>query len=461
MSAQMRIVEDFSNQTKKGNRGSSSAIKPEMKVVPIVNEKSAKLSDKWVLWSHHINDNNWDITSYSKICELVREDDFLWLVKNFPALDDHILYLMRKDIVPIWEDPRNRNGGCFSYKISKKYYREIWTDTCKALIFDYLINQIEYADTITGISINPRTNTLKIWNNNRQHNEQSYVNPCVKGVDFKGCMYKPHQIDDSRRVETGFRGSGETVDSQKSDEQKVAIMLQRIVALMSKLVKTNLGEFTIKLQKMEELFGEEYILKAFEKYKFINPQNENEYMYIKLKLQLIYGLKCKRAIYKMIFDRMITEYNKIITEFAPDEDLTPKNISELEEENASEEEIERNIYITERRNEIKCISVALYYYIRISLLGETPDFWTDLINKSLSREKLVNPYLVFDGIMRLIIVIKSKLTPKIIDNLKEYKEEIGNSCPRKIRFAIDDICVFLLEGKKTHGYTELYEVYTE
>ena len=29
-----------------------------------------------------------------------------------------MLFLMRDGIQPIWEDEKNRNGGCFSYKIN-------------------------------------------------------------------------------------------------------------------------------------------------------------------------------------------------------------------------------------------------------------------------------------------------------------------------------------------------------
>jgi hypothetical protein len=460
MSGLMRVIEDFASYSKKGVKPATPQQIQIKAPAPVANAKSVKLSDNWVLWSHHINDTNWDITSYSQICELSCEDDFFWLTKNLPALDDHILYLMRKGIVPIWEDPKNRNGGCFSYKISKKFYREIWNDTCKALMFDYLINDIEISDTVTGISINPRTNTLKIWNGNKTHNQQSYINPCVKGVDFKGCMYKPHQIDETRRVESGFRGSNETGDVTKSTDQKVGIILQRITALMSKLVKTNLLEFSAKLKKMEEMFGEEFVKTAFERYQFINSQNDNEYMYIKLKLRMIYSLNCKYTIYKMMFDKMISRYYEIMKTFKVDEDLTPKNIADMEEAHMSEEDINRNVFTTSLRNELKCICVAMYYYIHIGLLENKSDFWTDIINNTFS-ETLYNPYLIFDGIMRLIIMIRSKLPENITDLLKEYKSKLGTTMPRKIRFAIDDVCQFISDGKKSPSVIELHEVYED
>lgn len=467
MSGQVRVVENFSNQSRKGNVVANVNPSPVVMKTP-VDSKSVMLSDTWVLWSHRINDDNWNLSSYSKLCEIAREDAVEWLTKNFPASEEHIFYLMRKGIVPIWEDPKNRNGGCFSYKISRRFYKEIWSDSCKALIFDYLINDIVFSETITGISINPRTNTLKIWNSNKSHNQQNYIHPCIKGVDFKSCMYKPHQIDESRKVETGFRGSNETVDSSNSEEQKITIMLQRITALMSKLVKSNLNEFTLKLKKMEELFGENDIIKAFDRYEFINSQNDNEYLYIKLKLRLIYGLKCRNKIYRMVFEKIINRYYEIMNQFKTDDDLTPKNISELEQENASEEEIDRNIYVTSLRNEVKCICVAFYYYCHINLLEDGKDFWTPIIDKTLGKynefsDELTsyNPYLVFDGILRLIIMIKPKLTPAVLDKLQQYKTDVGNVASRKIRFTIDDVCKYLNDGVKSPAIIELHEVFTD
>ena len=31
-----------------------------------------------------------------------------------------VCYFLRTGIKPTWEDPRNRDGGCFSYKVSNK-----------------------------------------------------------------------------------------------------------------------------------------------------------------------------------------------------------------------------------------------------------------------------------------------------------------------------------------------------
>ena len=37
-----------------------------------------------------------------------------------------MLFVKREGINPTWEDKRNRDGGCFSYKVSNKFVYDIW-----------------------------------------------------------------------------------------------------------------------------------------------------------------------------------------------------------------------------------------------------------------------------------------------------------------------------------------------
>ena len=39
-----------------------------------------------------------------------------------------MLFLMKDGIAPTWEDPKNKNGGYFSYKVSNKNVKETWRD---------------------------------------------------------------------------------------------------------------------------------------------------------------------------------------------------------------------------------------------------------------------------------------------------------------------------------------------
>ena len=80
------------------------------------------LSDKWVLWAHLPHDTDWSLNSYRNIMEISSVEEMISLYKILPEkmVKNCMLFLMREGISPTWEDPKNRHGGCFSYKISNK-----------------------------------------------------------------------------------------------------------------------------------------------------------------------------------------------------------------------------------------------------------------------------------------------------------------------------------------------------
>ena len=95
------------------------AIMEEMETQP------HKLFDKWVLWAHLPHDTDWSLDSYKNIMEVSNAEEILNLYNQVPDIlvKNCMLFLMRKDIKPTWEDKKNRDGGCFSYK---KRRSETW-----------------------------------------------------------------------------------------------------------------------------------------------------------------------------------------------------------------------------------------------------------------------------------------------------------------------------------------------
>ena len=96
-----------------------------------VNNASAThlLNDKWILYHHFPTEKNWTLSGYSIICENVDSVEKVISLNN--ALSDNIikysmLFFMRNDITPLWEDPANKSGGCFSYKVVNKYVVQVW-----------------------------------------------------------------------------------------------------------------------------------------------------------------------------------------------------------------------------------------------------------------------------------------------------------------------------------------------
>lgn len=130
------------------------------------NDKVNCLKDKWTLWFHLSNHTDWSISSYKKIYTFDTLESCIRLVENLNniIIEKAMLFLMKDNIKPIWEDPLNRKGGSISYKISIELVSEVW----KKLIY-YLVGNTLTDDyllkNINGISVSPKKNfcIIKIW----------------------------------------------------------------------------------------------------------------------------------------------------------------------------------------------------------------------------------------------------------------------------------------------------------
>ena len=93
-----------------------------------------KLNDKWVAW-YHYDINVWTVDSFRKLVKLETVEDFWYFVDALKTLNNILIehvYFIRDGIMPMWEDKRNRNGGCWSLKIDIK---DCYTIFVKILMF--------------------------------------------------------------------------------------------------------------------------------------------------------------------------------------------------------------------------------------------------------------------------------------------------------------------------------------
>ncbi|KAF3930568.1 hypothetical protein ABW19_dt0203506 [Dactylella cylindrospora] len=83
------------------------------------------------------------------------------------ALRDSLL-LFKKNVKPIWEDPRNNKGGAWTFRISKTNNNssEFWKEILMMAIGEVLQEVVEKGDDICGVSISVRFNShlILIWN---------------------------------------------------------------------------------------------------------------------------------------------------------------------------------------------------------------------------------------------------------------------------------------------------------
>lgn len=158
-------------------------------------ESFHKLSDKWTLWAHLPHNTDWSLKSYIPIYTFNTIEETIAVTESLPAplVENCMLFMMRQGITPMWEDPKNRNGGCFSYKVVNKIVPKAWTDLTYRIVGGSISNSSTFVKSVTGITISPKKNfcIIKIWMNNCEHQNPALVSP-VKGLQTQGCLFKKH-----------------------------------------------------------------------------------------------------------------------------------------------------------------------------------------------------------------------------------------------------------------------------
>ena len=151
------------------------------------------LPSSWVIWFHNPVDTNWDSSSYMKLHEIDTVESFweVYLRLEPTMIQEGMFFLMKKGIEPLWENEDNINGGCWSYKISKKEAHKSWEELSKILCCEKIVNKSE---KINGISISPKKMfcILKIWNNDSNYNDKRFLNP-IYNLKKDQCIYKAHK----------------------------------------------------------------------------------------------------------------------------------------------------------------------------------------------------------------------------------------------------------------------------
>lgn len=159
-------------------------------------EEFHKISDKWTLWAHLPHDIDWSFKSYKKIYTVETVEETIALMETLPDIlvKNCMLFLMRDGINPMWEDSKNRNGGCFSYKVPNKSVYDVWKELSYVVVGDTISSKVSFVSSVNGITISPKKNfcIIKIWMSNCLNQNPGVVTNDVKGITSQGCIFKKH-----------------------------------------------------------------------------------------------------------------------------------------------------------------------------------------------------------------------------------------------------------------------------
>ena len=158
-------------------------------------EEYNKLSDKWTLWAHLPHDTDWSIKSYKQIFTVSNVEETIAITETLPPIlvQNCMLFWMREGIKPTWEDPKNRNGGCFSYKVINKQVVDVWKTLMYALCGETLCINPKYRHLLNGITISPKKNfcIIKIWLADCSVQDPEIIIN-VPNLTKQGCLFKKH-----------------------------------------------------------------------------------------------------------------------------------------------------------------------------------------------------------------------------------------------------------------------------
>lgn len=152
-----------------------------------------KLKHSWTIYAHLPNIVDWSLASYKKIMTIHYVEDLLELYRHLSTniIQSCMLFIMKDDIGPLWEDKQNINGGSFSYKLSNKMVESIWKELSFLLIGETLIKN--NPEQVNGITISPKKHfcIIKIW-----LKSCNYIDPKIvtypKNLSHNGCIFKKH-----------------------------------------------------------------------------------------------------------------------------------------------------------------------------------------------------------------------------------------------------------------------------
>ena len=154
-----------------------------------------KVKNKWKFYLHYCDEKNWDIDSYINVCEINNMKEAV-LLSDYMCIDmlkRAMLFVMKDNIKPLWEDENNINGGCFSYKVPHKNLMKVWRLIYFSLILENLSTNKTVNSSINGISLSPKKNfcIIKIWLSNCNTMDSDVINK-LESLPFEGCLFRKH-----------------------------------------------------------------------------------------------------------------------------------------------------------------------------------------------------------------------------------------------------------------------------
>lgn len=139
------------------------------------------LKSHWTVWAHEAVSPDWTRQSYLKIYTIRNVSEFWIFFNSLPKLniEKYQYYVMRDNILPMWEEPENRNGGTLSIICDKEKIIDLFEQLGTLIVHESFC---ENMNDINGVcmSVKQTIGLAKIWNKDSQANIINDIPPYIK-----------------------------------------------------------------------------------------------------------------------------------------------------------------------------------------------------------------------------------------------------------------------------------------
>ena len=171
-------------------------------IVETNNKKKLENKYNWNFYIHYSDNKNWDLDSYIDLITIKSIEQAILFEEQLSCkvLQKCMIFIMKDVISPTWEDPKNKNGGCFSYKINNKVLYKVFKLLYFSLITDNITSNPDLSKKINGITISPKNtltpkknfSILKIWTETCEYIDPDLIYP-LEDLPTSGCIFKKHK----------------------------------------------------------------------------------------------------------------------------------------------------------------------------------------------------------------------------------------------------------------------------
>jgi hypothetical protein len=158
------------------------------------------LDDNWSIYFHDPDDSEWTLASYKNIGTISTIQDWIDIDRAFNDMwTKGMFFVMREHIQPLWEDPKNKGGGCFSFKVNKPDVATFWFTLGSLLLGNTLGKDVENVcddelhNSICGISMSPKRSycILRVWIGNVKYSKPAMFN--IEAPSYTHILFKTHE----------------------------------------------------------------------------------------------------------------------------------------------------------------------------------------------------------------------------------------------------------------------------